>query len=255
MKTIYEKKIISGIPVITCRKADDALKPLVIMSHGFTGRKEMFREGRYMEKLAEMGYCAVAIDNRLHGDRPGPNFKSLAIRSFGKVDVQVVRKAIKETADDVKLLIDELSTEKGIDTGRIAVTGISMGGFMTYRAMVIDNRIKVGIPFISSPYWNDIPGDIPAAYDEAAKRELAEYSEEYQPANCPEKFGNRPLLIQIGDIDKHYDTNKVSAFYEKMKIQYADCQERLKLIIYPKTKHEFKKEMWDQAVEWLRMYL
>ncbi len=255
MKTIYEKRFIKDIPVITCRRNDGTVKPLVIMSHGFTGRKEMFRDGGYMEELAEMGYYAVAIDNRLHGERPGPSFEMTAIRSFGKVDVIVVRKAIKETADDVKLLTDEFSSNKEIDAGRIAVTGISMGGFMTYRAMVIDDRIKVGIPFISSPYWNDIPGDTPIVDDEDAKRELEKYAVEYQPAMCPGRFGNRPLLIQVGDIDKHYDTNKVIAFCEEIKNQYKDCPERLKLIIYPETRHEFKKEMWVQAVGWLRMYL
>jgi hypothetical protein len=35
------------------------------MSHGFTGSKQQFLENGYLKSLAEMGYFAAALDNRL----------------------------------------------------------------------------------------------------------------------------------------------------------------------------------------------
>lgn len=155
---IVEKKNLQGIPVLVARKDDNEKKPLVILSHGFTLSKETYSEKGYLKELAELGYYAVAIDNRLHGDRPGPGFQECVIDASGKIRLEPLRLAIKETADDVKLLIDELSTLKEVDKERIAMIGVSMGGFATYRAIVTDHRIKVGAPIISSPYWDDIPG-------------------------------------------------------------------------------------------------
>lgn len=253
MELLKEDKIIKDIPVLTCKIDNNLNKPLVIISHGFTGSKQQFEENGYLKTLAEMGYYAVALDNRLHGSRPGPNFQSTVINQNGKVNLLLLRKAMKDTADDIKVLVDEFSRENDIDKDRIAMIGVSMGGFITFRSIVIDERIKVGIPIISSPYWDDIPGDVPTLTDDGSiKLELETYAQEYQPSVCIDKFYPRSILMQIGDSDKHYDKEKVKDFYNKLKQFYGDHQERLKLIIYPDTKHELKEEMWNQAIQWLK---
>ena len=252
MATIEENKIIKGIPAIVCKRGDSLKKPLVIMSHGFTNSKESYKSNGCLKCLAEAGYYAVAIDNRLHGDRPGPHFSTTIIESSGKVNLFLLRKAIKETADDVRLLIDELSLLEEIDKNNIAMIGISMGGFITYRSIVTDDRIKVGIPIISSPFWDDIPGDVPVNTDEKAETDWKILSETLQPSNYPDKFYPTSLLIQVGDIDKHYDITKVKEFYNKLTGYYHDSSEKLKLIVYPNTGHEFTQEMWAQALQWLK---
>lgn len=255
MKTVEEKKTIKGVPIITCRRADNSKKPLVIISHGFTGNKNDIKKKGYLKELAELGYYAVAIDNRLHGNRPGPNFRTTVIKSFGKVDLFALRKAIKETADDVRLLIDELSILEEVEKDKIAMIGVSMGGFITYRAIAIDDRIKVGIPIISSPFWDDIPGDIPILKDDKMQCELKLLSEKYQPSEYLERYYPTALLMQAGDIDKHYDINKIKSFYDDLKKYYCNSPDKLNLIIYSDTKHEFKAEMWEHALRWLKKFL
>ena len=255
MTIIQEKKTIKEIPVIICKRDDNFKKPLVFMSHGFTGSKDDIKNKGYLNHLAELGYYAVAIDNRLHGDRPGPNLRTTIIKTDGKVDLFLLRKAINETADDVKLLIDELSIIDDVDENKIAMIGISMGGFITYRSIIIDDRIKVGIPNISSPFWDDIPGDIPIHLDKNNKDELAALSECYQPSNNLNKYYPTSLLMQIGDIDKHYNVNNVKDFYYELKKYYTDSPERLELIVYPNMGHEFTQEMWEQALRFLKKNL
>lgn len=58
--------------------------------------------------------------------------------------------------------------------------------------------------------------------------------------------------MQVGDIDKHFDINKVKGFYNELKNFYRDSPEKLRLIIYPDTMHELKQEMWEQALKWLK---
>ncbi len=255
MTVIEEKKMINEIPVIICKRDHYTKKPLVIMSHGFTGSKNDIKSKGYLSHLAELGYYAVALDNRLHGDRPGPDLLTTIMKSSGKIDLLLLRRAIKETADDIKSIIDELSKEDDVDENRIAMIGVSMGGFITYRSMIIDDRIKVGIPLISSPFWDDIPGDVPIHLDEEEKKELAVLSECYQPSNNLDKFYPASLLMQIGDIDKHYNVNRIIDFYNELRKYYIDDPEKIELIVYPNTRHEFTKEMWEHALRFLKMNL
>jgi dipeptidyl aminopeptidase/acylaminoacyl peptidase len=55
-----------------------------------------------------------------------------------KLDVYQVRRLIKETADDIPTIIDHLTADNQIDEQRIGMFGVSMGGFVTFRALVIE---------------------------------------------------------------------------------------------------------------------
>lgn len=254
MKIKLDKKFVKGIPYVVATREDRLKKPLVILSHGFTGSKEDYINKGYLQQLAEQGYYAVAIDNRLHGDRPGPDFKTAVMNQFGKVNLITLRKAMKETADDVTLLIDELIQLEEVDAARIGMLGVSMGGFITHRTIVIDPRIKVGVPIISSPYWDDIPGDVSTQMEDGNMDELAIISENYQPANYMEQYAPTALLMQVGDIDMHYDLHRIQVFNEDIQKYYSAFPERVKLIIYSDTKHEFKTEMWEQAMLWIKRW-
>jgi hypothetical protein len=60
-----EDYLISEIPVIACFRQDEEVpKPLVILSHGFLKSKEDLKDE--LKMLADLGYYAVAIDNRGH---------------------------------------------------------------------------------------------------------------------------------------------------------------------------------------------
>lgn len=253
MMIIEEMKIIRDIPAIISRRNDNSKKPLVILSHGFTQSKYTYSTNGYLKELAELGYYAVAIDNRLHGDRPGPDFHEAVLNSSGEIDLLALRIAMKETADDVKMLIDDLSILEEVDEERIAMIGVSMGGFITYRAIVTDDRIKVGIPIISSPFWDDIPGDVIVRANSEA--ELSALYEEYQPSKYMNLFYPTALLIQVGEMDQHYNLSKVKKFYEDLASYYLDAPDMIKLIVYPDTKHEFKHAMWEQALQWLKSFL
>ena len=255
MKILVDKKYVKEIPFIVAKKEDASKKPLVIVSHGFTRSKEDFISNGYLRSLAEQGYYAVAIDNRLHGDRTGPDFKTAVMNQFGKVDLITLRNAMKETAEDVIVLLDALTQLEEVDGDRIAMLGVSMGGFITHRTIVTDHRIKVGVPIISSPFWDDIPGDVSTQMDDKNHNELIQISENYQPAKYMDQYAPTALLMQVGDIDMHYDLDKLQGLYQDLEQYYSAFPEKLDFIIYSDTKHEFKPEMWERALQWIKKWI
>ena len=246
------KENVAGIPCLTCRAGGEQLRPLVVFCHGFTQRKE--DASAQLRQLSACGYLAVALDNRLHGERPGPKFADIAIRD-GKLDIYQIRKAIKETADDIVVIIDRLLNDGRADLQRIAVTGVSMGGFITFRALVIDSRIKVAAPMVGSPYWEDIPGDGPVMTGEEDLARLKEFGEEFNPARYPQRFFPRALLIQIAENDRHVNGDNVKEFHSVLKHFYAPAPDLLKLIVHPQVGHEGAPEMWENAIRWMRTHL
>jgi dienelactone hydrolase len=189
------KEVVDGIPVIKCYKKEARRKPLVVLSHGFRGNKESWIP--YLQTLAKHGYYAIALDNKRHGERQEPDFVSQVFQGE-RLKVHEVRRLINETAEDVSRLIDYFVRTTEVDQNRIGMSGVSMGGFTTFRGFVIQKRIKVAAPIITSPYWDDIPQGVPIADDAESRQALDTIARVSSPALFPERFPHRPLLIHRG---------------------------------------------------------
>ncbi|MHB8059585.1 MAG: alpha/beta hydrolase family protein [Gaiellaceae bacterium] len=247
----YEKAAIGEIPVLVSRPPASKPAPLLLLSHWFSGSKESWLER--LDELSGRRYFVVAMDNRLHGERAGAGFETLM--PGGKLDLPNSRRAIHETATDVSALIDHFSLDGAVDSDRIGITGISMGGFVSFAALVNDARIKVATPIIASPYWGDVPADTPVDLDAAAAADLADFARNNEPASRMETIPPRALLMQIGAEDVHYDCGSVELFYEELRPLYGDESERLGLIVQPGIGHECTPEMWANTLAWLEKYL
>jgi dienelactone hydrolase len=245
--------LIAGTPVLACfKQAEGTPKPLIILSHGFRGSKKDLKDK--LEMLAELEYYAVAIDNRGHGDRVEHDFMSQVFQD-GKLDVYQVRRLIKETADDIPAIVDHFGADKQVDGQRIGMLGVSMGGFVTFRALVIEERIKLAAPIIASPYWDELPRDVHVLTTPEAEQKLTAYAQEYSPAYYPERFFPRPILIQIGGKDNHSNGERVKQFYRELKSYYHEVAKRVKLIVHEDEGHEFTEPMWINVVKWFQEYL
>jgi len=245
------KTVIGEVPILVNKPTGGTPAPLVLLSHGFSRSKEDWL--KELAELAGRGFVAVAMDNRLHGERAGVGFDSLLPE--GKLNVPALRRVMQETAADMSMLLDHFSGDVAVDAGRVAVVGVSMGGFVSFATLVNDLRIKVATPIIASPYWGDIPGDSDVDLDGEAKADLADLSTRNEPAGRKESIPPRALLMQIGGEDRHYDGARVESFYEELRPLYGDENERVSLIVHPGVGHELTAEMWANAVAWLEKYL
>lgn len=200
-------------------------------------------------QLAESGYYAVAFDNRLHGERLVAGIQSAAFEDE-KVGLSVIL-AIIETANDVKLLIDHFSTTECIQPHRIGMAGVSMGGFITYRALVIDKRIRFAAAMLATPCWDEVPENLPAEL----RQRLQAYCAQYSPANMLAMFYPTAILIQNGEEETHFDLMRVKKFAENLLPYYKDDPERMQCVLYPNVGHEFTNTMWEMVLMWFRKYV
>lgn len=238
------EKVVGKIPVLVCRPASGSNHPLVIVSHGFSGSKETVAAQLEIDRLAQKGWYVVALDNRGHGDR-----RASLVTEGGVVSLLRIRALIRDTADDIPRLVDEFARAPEVDASRIAMVGVSMGGFATWRALSIDPRIKFGAPLIASPYWEDIPGRIPFALSEVAEAQFLAARE--NPALAPETFAGKRILALLGADDPHLDPNKARAFVEGLA--NSDPKERNGQVakVYPGVAHTVTAEMRATLLAWL----
>jgi hypothetical protein len=126
------------------------LSPIILNPDGH------FKDGRYRADcqyrcamLARMGAIAFSYD----------------LFSWGESQLQFKeeyhRKSIANTIHNLNgiRILDYLTSLKGSDTSRIAVTGGSSGGSQTMQLTVIDKRIKVSVPvvMVSSYFFGGCP--------------------------------------------------------------------------------------------------
>jgi dienelactone hydrolase len=247
-----EKSTLKGIPVLVCHERRSQPSPVVILAHGFTGSKEDWRDR--MPHLAARGYFVAALDNRDHGDRPRADFTGRAC-SNGKWNVLAIRQMIQETADDIRIVLNQILLQPGVDKDRIALAGVSMGAFSSLKAMVADRRIRVVVSILGSPYWDDIFEGTVEEGDLEALRRLNAFARHRQPASFQGRFFPRAVLLQVGELDRHINSRRVADIYRQMVKGYSNTPERWECVQYPGVAHEFTSQMWEQTLQWIDRFI
>jgi dienelactone hydrolase len=264
----------------------------MIVLHGTGGSKEAVKP--WLDDFAQQGVVGMAIDARYHGERSGGKKGSAAY-------VEAITKAWKapagkphehpfyyDTVWDLWRLVDVLETDLGVDSKRIGMLGISMGGIQTWLAASVDDRVKVAAPLIGvqsfswsleNDKWQGRANTIKAAHEAAAKdlgepavnkKVCRELWSKVVPGilddfDCPNLLplfaaGKEPraLFVANGDMDANCPVEGARIAIQAVEKAYAKAGAKDKLAVRVtkgvahKVTDEDRKEAIAFCVKWLK---
>ncbi|MDQ2687623.1 MAG: alpha/beta fold hydrolase [Armatimonadota bacterium] len=233
---------VGDIPLLTLapKDASPAL-PTVLVLHGLGGSKEKVLPTLYA--FAAQGFRAVAPDARLHGGRPGADEREARLNANY---LATMYEMIVGTAQDVSALLDHLGV------ARAAVHGISLGGYITFAALVGETRLAVASVAMGSPDWL---GPLRALGISLDLPLLAPIVAENPLDHAPAAYPLRPLLMLHGETDDVVSPAGVRLLNERLTPLYCDAPERLQLILYPDLGHRYTEDMAQRSVAWTQRFL
>jgi len=253
-KIIIEDENISGISVLKLYESDLNRKvPLIIIFHGFLGRKEKNLEQAYI--LAIEGFFVIIYDLFMHGEQETEDFrKSDYGDKVGKIfDIH------SETTKYIDILIKAFENSELVDTKRTGLMGFSIGGniVFNYISKFLNNNIKAAIPVLATPFW-ERPLREYIAENSMAEKYFDESKilliRKIQPYNGLKKLRDFPLFIINGEIDNIVPIDEMRKLYEELKHNYNNS-ENLKFSEYKGVGHQVTKEMFMQSALWFKKYL
>jgi dienelactone hydrolase len=259
-------------------------RPVVIVLHGTGGTAQGMLP--LMKKFVARGMTAVAIDGRHHGARTPAGKGSAAYND-------AIVKAWKnpgsahpfffDTVWDVMRLVDYLQTRDDIDASHIGLIGISKGGIETYLSAAVDPRIAAAVPCIGvqsfawaldNDKWQPRIGTIKPAFDAIAKLAGVEKPDtafvrafyakvspgidgEFDAPSMLPLIAPRPLMTINGEIDDRTPPPGLKLCTDAALQAYraAGAEDRLKVVIEPRTGHKVTSESEIMAVDFLAQWL
>lgn len=245
----------NGIPIYYAAKEKNF--PTVIVFHGFTSSslRQEERTG-ILSKLYNSGFCVVAVDAVKHGARAGA--EEFLLMEPQKQE-EMMFEIVEETADEINGILKFLKDSRIGDEKRVGVTGISMGGFITFRTAVLTKEVKAFAPMVSSPYFEEF-----AKY--VLKKNGIENFEEYEdkfkklreiePLKNNKYFLNKYLFIMAGKFDNTVPEYFSRKGYNELKEVYekSRCSDMIKYKSYYAT-HCENEEMINDMIEWFKEIL
>lgn len=115
-------------------------KPIIILLHGWS--RNVDRAMSYIKKLHPAGYNLLAFDSRCHGRSDDDKFSSMV-----------------KFMEDIRAAIDYSEKLPNVDTRRIGVLGLSIGGAASLYAASLDNRIKSVVTLGAFSHPKKVMGD------------------------------------------------------------------------------------------------
>jgi uncharacterized protein len=156
--------------------------PGAVLLHGYASRKELLVD-TVGAALLRHGIASLAIDLPLHGDREGPLQEQARYNPL--LLLRQWRMALAETTGALRLL----GEVPGVDRGRLALVGYSMGAYVAVMAAAEEPAARA----VVLATGGDLPERTPLAH---LVRRVAD------PLRAVRRLHGRPLLMVHGRQDR-----------------------------------------------------
>ena len=233
---------VGEVPYLLLTPADAAAEtPLALILHGLGSRKEKMLPT--MLAFAQQGFRVAAPDARLHGERKAARERD---QRLADAYIPTMYELITGTAQDVSHLLDHLGVAWA------AVHGISLGGYITFAALLSEPRLAVASVAMGSPDWLE---PLRALGMDLTSPAFAMLAQANPLDNAARVYPPRPLLMLHGTEDEVVAPAGVQALEKRLRPAYAATPDRLKLILYPELGHQYTDEMLEQSLAWTQRFL
>ena len=233
MAVVFEHRTVNGVPLLLAApQGERRPRPLVLWFHGLGAGKDVHRPE--LERVADAGFLAAGVDAVGHGERRLPELDERIAAPLEDARRMMLELA-EATAAELPGVVRSL-TELGLaDPRRVAVVGISMGGYLVYRAIMVEPAIQAAVAVLGSPEW---PGDA-------------------SPHRHPEAFHRTALLSITAERDVNVPPVAACRFHRDLAASHPDPQ-RVRYVELAGAEHLMSAEHWartmDQTLEWLRVH-
>lgn len=247
-----EKQTIADIPSLHIFRQADKLhpQPTVLFWHGLGSSKEQNLSFAYY--LAEKGIRVVLPDALYHGERAGDIDAGRRTYAFW----DIVMQAVNET----KSLVNEMTTYKWIDSGRIYVSGTSMGGIISCGALKSFEWIQGGIIMMGSPSWKAMAEEQIRSLKKNSDWELSEHEEldlleklaTYDLSLEPAKVESKPIFFWHGKEDDVVPYELSYRFFERLPYRESSRQA---YYLQQEAGHKVTREGMIAASKWVSSHI
>jgi dienelactone hydrolase len=273
------------VPLLVLKKdGGPDRRATIVALHGTGGSKEGMRA--LLQRYADRGFLAVAMDARHHGERATPipgllnPYQSAMLRAYRTGSGHPY---LYDTVWDVMRLVDYLATRPDVDAARIGLIGNSKGGTEAYLAAAADPRIAVVVPLIGvqSFGWSlrrpsgweariwTLRQAVEAAAADAREPVNAAFVRKFYERIAPglvDRFDGpamlplvapRPMLVVNGDSDPRSPLGGVREAVDAAQHAYskAGATDQIAFLLEVDAAHEVTAEASRAAMEWFVRWL
>jgi dienelactone hydrolase len=209
--------------------------------------------GRFIgDELAKRGYVCLATDMLNWSDRGGGGYdgqQALAANLF-----QFGASWAGLIAHEDLRAAEYLATQPEVDAKRVTAMGLSVGGYRTWQAAALSDRIAAGVSVcwmatrkgLMVPGNNQTGGQSAFTMIHPGQGNQLDYPDVASVA-CP-----KPMMFLCGNRDRLFPVESIEAAFAKMRKVWESqrASERLVTRLYD-APHEFNAAMQDDAFAWL----
>jgi len=258
-------------------------RPCVIMLHPTGADRDYHVE--WEASLVARGYMTCALDLRHHGGRVDGDmtYQQAIARSYTDHETFKERPFLLDNVWDLQHLLDVLSERPDVDERRIGITGLSLGGMVSWFLAVIDERVFAPVPLcgvqsfsyaLLNNKWHGRVMSIPDVFRAAAPGgKLSELSSEtvarvwerilpgllstYDATYSLGCIAPRPLCVVTGGRDAKNPVEGVREAIAAAQEVYAaqGVGDRIELFAPGDADHELTPAMREVIDEWLDRWL
>jgi dienelactone hydrolase len=242
--------------------------PAIVGLHGHGSSKESICTDPKSSQLigpmlAKKGYVVAAIDAYFNGGRVGKGPAGKLDKGAGpqemslfKLNLWLGRTLWGMMLRDEQCLLDYLETRPEVDSGRIGVTGMSMGCTRSWWLSAIDDRVQALVGVACFTRYTEL----------VAHGNLRRHGIYYFVPGVLRHFDTeaiyalsapRPMLMLSGDQDGGAPTDGILVLEKKVAEMYGlyGKPENFRSVIYKDTGHEYLPPMKEEMVKWFERYL